>query len=201
MKSIILYTPEVERAIEHGTVLVVRPVKGMPVPFPESGLDRVCGVDRATSELVLEYQVTVDDTNEHRIRCPFGGPGESRWVQETRWCCGGYVADGPCRAKYTGKRSGKIPSCCVPRGDSRLTLKLLGVRVPQVQDISEADAMAAGSRPITGKLPRVVCGEEINLNCTARELLCVRWDARYAKRGFAWADNPYVWMGKFEVVT
>src|SRR5690606_13727332 len=88
--------------------------------------------------------------------CPFGMPGDLIYVRETfrRFDssneCG--CSDAPCGCPRTGtpiyfsdcscSESKWTPSIHMPRWASRLTLKVTGVRVERVQDISKADAEA-----------------------------------------------------------
>lgn len=89
---------------------------------------------------------------------------------------------------------------------SRLSLRITGVRVERVQEISEADAQAEGvERPIlcegpdfgeVGGIPmrgHPMTGEYRD---GYREL----WDAINGKRGFGWDVNPWVWVVEFERV-
>lgn len=95
--------------------------------------------------------------------------------------------------KYTDIRSGEYPSyrygwrpsIFMPRWASRITLELTGVRVEQVQDISEADAWSEGVRPEGGD---------------AIAAFAQLWDGINGKRGFGWYANPCVWVLKFRRV-
>lgn len=87
------------------------------------------------------------------------------------------------------------PSIHMPRGASRLTLIVTDVRVQRLQEISEDDAVAEGTRQ-----DRVGAGTFIgregprNLVTpwpTAREAFADLWDS-LAKPGATWADNPWV---------
>jgi hypothetical protein len=72
------------------------------------------------------------------------------------------------------------PSIFMPRVASRILLELTGVRVERVQDISEADARAEGVGSAAG--------------------YAALWDSLNAKRGYAWAANPWVWVLEFRRV-
>jgi hypothetical protein len=109
----------------------------------------------------------VDDIGIHRLRCPYGQPGDRLWVRET-WATvydeldipnphshTEYKAD--TNARYPGEwpdDEGDNPDCGkwqpsihMPRWASRLTLEVLRVRVERLQDISEEDARAEGVEP------------------------------------------------------
>lgn len=126
-------------------------------------------------------------------RCPYGAPGDLLWVRET-WC---HEADGDARMKGSylyrvsnpdavlfedgamTDRSPWKPSIHMPRAASRLTLRVTGVRVERVTEISALDAQAEG---VTHSGFRTL------------------WDSMRAGTPFAWAANPWVWVVEFEVI-
>lgn len=90
------------------------------------------------------------------------------------------------------------PSIHMPCLASRITLELTGVRVEQLQDISEADAIAEGIEPV-GR------GWRHYGSANAGELM------RFPKNSYrslwesingsdSWAANPWVWVIDFKVV-
>jgi hypothetical protein len=105
--------------------------------------------------------------------CPYGRPGDRLWVRENfyqdgQWSLrlgcepddprGGfwsatsrviYAADGtPLPDPIPGNQWRSRPSIHMPRWASRITLEITDVRVERLQDISEADAVAEGCKPI-----------------------------------------------------
>ena len=78
------------------------------------------------------------------------------------------------------------PSIHMPRWASRITLEITDVRVERVQDISDDDAKAEGSKFGNAMWPS---------DRTTFELL---WDSLNAKRGFGWETNPWVWVIAFK---
>lgn len=81
---------------------------------------------------------------------------------------------------------------------SRLTLEIADVRAQQIQDISEADALAEGIDSGPTDHPD---GQWYGAGCTTaiaafREL----WDRINAKRGYSWVSNPWVWAISFRVI-
>ena len=126
-------------------------------------------------------------TQTRRVRkllgpCPHGQPGDLLWVRET-WCDGYPDTADPYlyRATYEGGASHKWkPSIFMPRGASRLTLRLTDVRTEPLHRLTEADAHAEGVADIAA--------------------YAALWDALNAKRGYGWNANPFVWVLSFEVV-
>jgi len=116
------------------------------------------------------------------IDCPYGKPGDLLWVRET-W-----------RPEQDGEISFKAdfscdgpwkPSIHMPKKCARIWLKVTGVRVERLQDISELDAGKEG----------IYCAEPGE--CFV-EFICL-WDKK-AKRGYGWYQNPWVWVVEFERV-
>jgi len=92
------------------------------------------------------------------------------------------------------------PSIHMPRWASRISLEITGVRVEQVQAISEDDAKAEGCD--APDWPRYVTfpdGTRHDL-FNAREGFQWTWDSLYAKRGVGWDANPWVWIVEFKVL-
>ena len=81
------------------------------------------------------------------------------------------------------------PSIHMPRWASRLTLKVTGVRVERVQDISKADAEAEGFKlpPVDGQ------GFSVGAKTNFRHA----WEQIY---GESWERNDWVWVIDFEVI-
>lgn len=97
------------------------------------------------------------------------------------------------------------PSIHMPRWASRLTLEVVSVRVERVQEISASNAKAEGCDPyIYGeglvKPPRY--GDEYQYRPDYRMGFEILWDRINGKKpGRSWADNPWVWVLEFKVVT
>ena len=197
MKSIILRGHEVRRALEHGTVRIVRPV----MPQPPEGTKELGMSD--CREFYRDFPAETRDW-----RCPLGAPGEVRWVREKFYIEQGDDFDAMCLYAATDQKPDAAhwrSSAQMPRLAARphFTLKLLGVRVPRVTIITEEEARAAGMyrHDQTRHSPHSITDGKFGL-CNATAVECFRWlwDRLYAKRGRAWADNPLVWSGGFEVV-
>jgi hypothetical protein len=137
------------------------------------------------------------------IKCPYGQPGDLLWVRETwahksEWTKPAYKADWktPDHAIKTMGAKWK-PSIHMPRWASRITLRVLDVRVERVQEITEADAHHEGwfyqNHPLDKRYDPVTMD-------TARQWFLGLWDSINAKRGYPWDSNPWVWVVSFEVV-
>jgi len=137
--------------------------------------------------------------------CPYGGPGDTLWLRETwapdrLWKPGETITE-PERVIYRADESRRRvdhcyvgrwrPSIHMPRWASRLTLEITGVRVERVHDIDGMDALAEGVLIPDGgsydeRLPQY------------REAFRELWDSTYAKKGFGWDTNPWVWVIDFK---
>lgn len=153
--------------------------------------------------------------------CPYGNPGGMLWVKEAwrtykiydlrnaTWMAEQCLAAGYKRAwapiEYQdGSRcnwqrreeAGRRRSArFMPRWASRITLRVVDVRVERLQDISEADICAelgcALEYPGPGPAP---------YRRDLRGAFAGLWDGINAKRGYTWASNPWVWAVTFEQV-
>jgi len=143
------------------------------------------------------------------IKCPYGVPGDILWVREKfsylnrniystevvgacfRHIGGGRVfnnkhkgSDAPeARPRFT-------PSIQMPRWASRIDLLVKNVRAERVQEITIEDAKAEGVKPLGQP------GDSRRWRGAFRNL----WDSIYAKRGYSWDSNPWVWAVEFELI-
>lgn len=187
------------RAILDGTKTQTRRIIKMPAPEPYAVMGEA---DDGTP-----WPFVMDEAGQyHAMRCPFGQPGDRLWVRETwalvpwlagaeRHCCPEHDKQGiRYRATWTKAHSAAWrPSSNMPRWASRLTLRVAGVRVERLQDISEADAQAEG-------VPLVVPGDDIEARqpgvTTHRFAFGRLWQQINGKRA-TWASNPSVWAIEF----
>lgn len=170
-------------------------------------------------------------------KCRYGVPGDQLWVKETAYIAPPYFgepSDGNCvddegRKRVVGYVASmdadsvrcatdygvkKSPSIHMPRWASRITLRVLSVRVERLQDITEADAIAEGIRAFTkdGKLMKYApayrhsSGELEaargwtwqDMPRSAVEAYALLWDS--INGDGAWAANPWVWRVEFQRV-
>lgn len=126
---------------------------------------------------------------------PYGRPGDLLWVRET-FCHNGmytwfktdmddlrdlFYPDG---SNFKPKWK---PSIHMPKKYARIWLKVTGVRVERLQDISTEDAIAEGyTNPNFNRLPL--------------DWFIELWDSINAKQGFGWDQNPWVWVVEFDLV-
>jgi len=134
------------------------------------------------------------------IHCPYGRPGDTLWVRETWATPGNYDHIKPslltdhmmdARANIVYRATEKYPvyfnwrpSIFMPRWASRITLRVTNVRVERVQSISDGDIVAEGIEDIGAK--------------DSRAMFAFLWNSINAKRGYAWSDDPWVWVVEFE---
>lgn len=156
--------------------------------------------------------------------CPYGKPGDLLWVRET-WRPAASIdanfdakiAYGRDHIYYRADQDGYgatkwRPSIFMPRWASRITLRITGVRVEQVQDISEEDAIAEGiEHNWVGDEPcpleyadewRNYAGDAEDFPCySAIDSFRSLWDSINGQRqGCSWENNPWVWCIEFEVL-
>ena len=144
------------------------------------------------------------------LRCPYGVVGTRLWVRETHgfpganlksqtlglaerysavWYratdpYGSAMHHGPLRSLHWEHKW--RPSIHMPKWATRIWLEVTDVRVERVQEITDQDIEAeGGSGTVNGK------GDDQFL--WFRDL----WNAINAKRGYGWADNPWVFVVSF----
>jgi len=84
------------------------------------------------------------------------------------------------------------PSIFMPRKYSRILLGITEIRVQRIQDISEPDAQAEGTKYF-GDI-------DYSRGITYRKRYSELWDKINAKRGHGWANNDWVWVIEFKRV-
>ncbi|NDZ11537.1 hypothetical protein C7T35_01185 [Variovorax sp. WS11] len=152
-----------------------------------------------------------------KVPCPYGVPGDRLWVREairlvpdqepddgTGRVLSTYGADGSLTVAdaWPWKRSYLPPMHC-PRGLSRITLEVTGVRVERLQDVSEADAIAEGIENDPRLDPAGTChwrvyGREHTGTSSPESSYESLWES--INGAGSWAANPFVWVVEFRRV-
>ncbi len=85
------------------------------------------------------------------------------------------------------------------RKAARLFLKITGIRIEQIQDISQEDAKAEGVDGSEVMYPLNYDGHRFDEGkILYRPGFIELWDSRNKKRGYGWDENPYVWVYDFK---
>ncbi len=135
-------------------------------------------------------------------RCPYGQVSDRLWVRETHYLHLLEV-NGDCGAVFYKAQSPNLkvkwrPSIHMFRKDSRITLEITEVRVERVQEITAYDAQQEGASFIPPHQPSK--RYPVTFDETIINGFHILWDSINAKRG-SWADNPWVWVVSFKVVS
>lgn len=141
------------------------------------------------------------------IKCPYGPVGRKLWVRETWGLLDTEPKDGPEDAtifyratdgdRHDLRYQKWRPSIFMPRWASRITLEVTGIRVERLNDITDADALAEGIRPLplqSADDPSAWYEVEPGV-CQARSpraSYAALWEKINGK--WSWAANPYVWV-------
>lgn len=159
----------------------------------------------------------------HRVRCPYGQPGDLLWVRETCfedaneydyllssehpfYKGAGWIYRASVDDPEIAPPGGWTSAIHMPRRASRLTLRITDVRVQRLIDISDADAIAEGVSPIVGSggpnfysHDWTVRGIAARSNFpTAVECYGSLWESINGPG--SWDANPWVWAITFGVI-
>ncbi|WP_199776150.1 hypothetical protein [Chromobacterium vaccinii] len=210
----ILFSGDMVRAVLAGAKTQTRRIIK---PQPDVTEERLRELDAWIDGFTLSQQV--DGAWQHGFidaQCPYGEPGDLLWVQEewvtdssqdgkdpasfAKWPVR-YLADGQVRAcgALHGNANGQPRSAnTMPRWASHILLEITDVRVEQLQDISEADAIAEGcvAEPCDHK--RQSCEDIGCYGPTAAGAFHWLWNQ--LKGPDSWNANPWVWVIEFKRV-
>lgn len=136
--------------------------------------------------------------------CRYGRPGERLWVKET------FVASVDGKITYRASIPyGNLdchfkpwrPSIFMPRSASRITLEITSVGIERLNDISEADAIREGIKPVSFGITDhgYEWAPDEDGTTTARESFTCLWES--INGAGSWAANPWVWVIKFKRIT
>ena len=127
--------------------------------------------------------------------CPYGAPSDTLWVRETwaRHASGvDYAAD---FAAVSRPQAGPWrPSIHMPRWASRITLRIMDVRVERLQDITQQDAIAEGAPESHSSIDRI--SRHFGYQDFSRSWFAQKWEEINGPG--AWDTNPWVWVVAFE---
>lgn len=143
------------------------------------------------------------DTHEGETiakHCPYGMVGDVLWVRESFR----EIAEGMYQYKSTypnkegqAVKQGWKPSIHMPKDAARIWLRITGVRMERLQDITEADARQEGVKESDlGFYQDYLMGNNTACN-TAKESFESLWQAINGN----WQHNPWVWVISFEVLS
>lgn len=145
--------------------------------------------------------------------CPYGSRGDCLWVKESIRLVSTRQPDEPEHiadvAEYEADKEitsldrwpwmrSRLSGMFMPRGLSRITLKVVDVRVERLYDITEEDAKREGVEPY--EFSRRVYPSKLAAEVTTlsyREGFHSLWDAINGKRA-PWSSNPWVWRVGFK---
>jgi len=160
--------------------------------------DVPCPYGEAGDELLLREPYRIDSYNDWSPR------------NDDRRVIGTYRADGMpfelelTRDEYCKLRARKFPHRAQPgrfmyRSLCRHRVRLTGVRVERLQEISGADAKTEGVyREWDGTKWWYAVGPDQDMTPNPRRAFKDLWNSINAKRGWGWDTNPWVWVLEFE---
>ena len=216
----ILFKPAMVKAILDGQKTQTRRIVIIPTwADEESGveIDRAYLNDK---EIDWPYAISRKTGCQSALDCPYGQPGDRLYVREpwillpreewddpqrpnswihTRYGvpranAAAYKADTTMDGEEIRKAYGYSwkPSIHMPKWASRLWLEITGVRVEQLQDISEEDAIAEG---VTIKVDAEIAARVAGETPARMEF----WDLWKSIHGSgSWELNPWVWIIEFQ---
>lgn len=195
----IIFSGEMVRAILEGRKTQTRRTIRLRKLFGEEkrNPDDVCNVSdfsKAPPSIYSEYGFYFDLGDDIVIyQCPYGNIGDHLWVREKFSISGnGYFyatdVDGMVKVAWSSPIH-------MPRQASRITLEIVNVRVEQLQQITDDDAIAEGV-----DLSINIGTQKKMGKAWAKVRFEQGWNRLNAKRGFSWASNPWVWVIEFKRV-
>jgi hypothetical protein len=146
--------------------------------------------------------------NPENFLCPFGNSGDVLWVRETFNADHELIDNGSkiyYAADYKGSKERKdltgfwSPSIHMPFKAARIFLRIKSVRVEQLQDITEVDAIAEGIQILEPDEAYFDYKEEAGSYATARGSFTSLWEKINGES--SWNANPWVWVIKFERIS
>lgn len=222
-KHPILFSAPMIRALANGSKTQTRRAITKPVPTSFPAWFHAGEFDPEFGGIVMRDAAGVGHGHWDQ-KPPYGVPGDYLWVRESfRFGAGfdgvspssiplklakiHYDADGPA-PEWAGKGR---PSIHMPRACSRITLKVTGVRVERLQDISEEDALAEGidahfgcivGTTGVGGYHQEITGDRYGPDAEHEDPVSAYqalWEQINGPG--SWDANPWVWVIEFRVLT
>lgn len=144
-------------------------------------------------------------TNEVKINCPYGQPGDVLWVKETHLFdeeAGIYKFAADMSASDVKYLKGCwTPSIHMPKEAARVWLEIVSIRVERLQDISEADALAEGIEPIADGFKNYGKPSKLGTNFLwpdAYHSFQSLWESINGSE--SWDANPWLWVVEFKMI-
>lgn len=149
------------------------------------------------------------------ISCPYCLPGDRLWIKEALSVqksatrseieCGHfcYKLDDEQGIWISENGYRTISGRFMPRWASRILLKVVQVRVEQIQDIAKDENINDIFEEGLPKDRYTECVEDEPCDLNTEEALFdfqELWNSINAKRGYGWEANPWVWVVKFRVM-
>lgn len=132
------------------------------------------------------------------INCPFGKAGDLLWVRETFGIGDSGTFYYKANTNYPNNICKWKPSIHMPKKAARIWLKVIDVRIEQLNSISSTDARREGIciDPETGaKYINYMGGLPTYSERTSFQTL---WESINGKN--SWKENPWVWVVEFKVI-
>jgi hypothetical protein len=148
-----------------------------------------------------EFENHVEPLGKFSTACPYGIPGDRLWVRE-KWLPID-LEDKTCllpgEQPFDESEWRWHSPIFMPRWASRINLEILNIRVERVQEISWEDCITEGITEHDEYQPSM--GSIGKMNSFHPAIVYSQlWDTQNAKRGYPWADNPWVWVITFRVL-
>ena len=194
----ILFSAPMVRAILEGRKTMTRRVVKL-----RHGADVVVTNGQVWKPARVDYAGYVD--------CPYGQVGDRLWVRES-WkhieggavydAAGGIMDSNDPETIYRASRPNHSgpwkPSIHMPRWASRILLEVTGVRVEQLNEISEADAKAEGAMFHDGRgIGHSGWRHDYkDVHANARSSFARLWESINGPG--SWEANPFVWVIEFK---
>ncbi|WLD34130.1 hypothetical protein QTN38_010780 [Enterobacter cloacae subsp. cloacae] len=217
-----IFNGEMVRAILEGRKTQTRRIMKVQPDTREFGLRRI--IESSIGNEIGMYFWSQEDARGIKARskqfsCPHGDVSDRIWVRETFCAVPDHEEPAGCSALlYAADGNGPYgkwtPSIHMPRWASRITLEITGVRVEQLDKISEEDAIAEGMQGVicpsckgdpdystTQYDPDTLAAvDEIHCqSCESnRSKFFALWDSIYGEANHCMGN--WVWVIEFKVV-